>query len=111
MQNFQLYLRWYPSSARLSDGSQIIFGGALAGGFNDYNDNPTVSTTCQIYTQDISPDSVNVAFDQLEFFPPKGNGQPINSQFLLDAMPSNLFPHVREICARVLHVKTDTWRK
>jgi hypothetical protein len=35
--------RWYPSSARISDGSQIIFGGALAGDFNDYNDNPTVS--------------------------------------------------------------------
>ena len=45
MLNSQLYRRWYPSSARISDGSQIIFGGALAGGFNDIpdNDNPTVS--------------------------------------------------------------------
>jgi hypothetical protein len=42
--NFSSYQRWYPSSARISDGSQIIFGGALAGGFNNIpsHDNPTV---------------------------------------------------------------------
>src|ERR1700729_4361896 len=44
-----------------------------------------------------------VTSGQLEFFPPKGSGQPINSQFLLDAMPSNLFPHVRATCAHLLH--------
>lgn len=63
--------RWYPSSTRLSDGSQIIFGGARLANFNDYNDNPT-----------------------LEFFPPKGTGHPIHSPFLKDALPSNLFPHI-----------------
>jgi hypothetical protein len=44
--NFVTLLRWYPSSARISDGSQIIFGGALAGGFNNdpSGDNPTVSS-------------------------------------------------------------------
>jgi hypothetical protein len=65
--------RWYPSSARISDGSQIIFGGMLVGGFND------------------EPDSDNPT---LEFFPAKGDGTPIHSNFLEDAMPSNLFPHV-----------------
>ena len=45
--------RWYPSSARISDGSQIIFGGALSGDFNDYNDNPTVSNRLYIYGSNI----------------------------------------------------------
>jgi len=65
--------RWYPSSARISDGSQIIFGGMTLAGFNNRAsiDNPTI-----------------------EFFPPKGNGLPIYSNFLHDALPSNLFPHM-----------------
>ena len=44
------YCRWYPSSARLSDGSQIIFGGMIAGGFNNKpsTDNPTVSRVLNI---------------------------------------------------------------
>jgi hypothetical protein len=65
--------RWYPSSARISDGSQIVIGGAISGGFiNDASDdNPTI-----------------------EFFPPKGDGTPIHLNFLHDALPSNLFPHV-----------------
>ncbi|KIM76040.1 glyoxal oxidase [Piloderma croceum F 1598] len=85
--NFPSYRRWYPSSARISDGSQIIFGGALAGGFNDIPsfDNPT-----------------------LEFFPPKGNGQPITSQFLKDAMPSNLFPHMFTLPDNRIFVAANT---
>jgi hypothetical protein len=88
---FTPYSRWYPSSARLSDGSQIIFGGALAADFNDYNDNPTVSGR---YGQRAFSAGLN-SFNQLEYYPPKGNGHPIHSQFLMDALPSNLFPHVR----------------
>jgi hypothetical protein len=47
-------------------------------------------------TDDLGPLTNCVTHDQLEFFPPKGNGQPITSQFIQDAMPSNLFPHVRK---------------
>jgi hypothetical protein len=63
--------RWYPSSTRLTDGSIIIMGGMLAGGFNNKlsTDNPTY-----------------------EFFPPKFNGQAIYSKFLHDALNTNLFP-------------------
>lgn len=35
--------RWYPSTTRLTDGSLLILGGMLAGGFNNVasTDNPT----------------------------------------------------------------------
>lgn len=48
--------RWYPSSARLSDGSQIVIGGATSGDFNDDDsrDNPTVS-----YILNAAQDSAN----------------------------------------------------
>ncbi|BGO88893.1 hypothetical protein NBRC10512_000525 [Rhodotorula toruloides] len=48
--------RWYPSTVRLTDGSEAT-------------DNPT-----------------------FEFFPPKGDGLPIYSNFLHTALNSNLFP-------------------
>ena len=46
---------------------------------------------------------VLIALNQLEFFPPKGDGQPIHSQFLQDALPSNLFPHVNQIHTLMVH--------
>lgn len=51
--------------------SILIFGEGDQGGFNNQpaTDNPT-----------------------FEFYPPKGNGLPIHSQFLNDALNSNLFP-------------------
>ena len=63
--------RWYPSSVRLTDGSLMIAGGMIQGGYNnmDATDNPT-----------------------FEFFPPRGDGLPIYSSFLHDALNSNLFP-------------------
>ncbi|TKA53154.1 hypothetical protein B0A53_04010 [Rhodotorula sp. CCFEE 5036] len=63
--------RWYPSTVRLVDGSLLIAGGMIAGGYNNApsTDNPT-----------------------MEFFPPKGNGLPFYSSFLHDALNSNLFP-------------------
>ncbi|GAA6047733.1 hypothetical protein JCM3770_001750 [Rhodotorula araucariae] len=63
--------RWYPSTVRLDDGSIMIAGGMVAGGYNNQlaTDNPT-----------------------LEFFPPKGDGLPLYSSFLHDALNSNLFP-------------------
>lgn len=71
----------------------------IIGGFNNRKntDNPTVSRVSDIYQTKHVPD-----FVQLEFFPPKGNGQPIHSQFLRDALPSNLFPHVSSIFSHLV---------
>ncbi|KAG8685122.1 hypothetical protein FRC08_013288, partial [Ceratobasidium sp. 394] len=69
--------RWYPSGARLPDGSLLIIGGAFGGGWtnNAQLNNPTY-----------------------EFYPPKNingfNGLQIPSPFLVDTLPHNLFPHV-----------------
>ncbi|KAF9513126.1 copper radical oxidase [Hydnum rufescens UP504] len=67
--------RWYNTVTRLDDGSVMIIGGSLKGGWmnNKTTNNPTI-----------------------EFFPPKNihgqNGLPIASQFLADTLNSNLFP-------------------
>lgn len=63
--------RWYPSTTRLEDGSVIIFGGMTEEGFNNKPklNNPTI-----------------------EFWPPKFDGKAVNSQFLIDALNTNLFP-------------------
>lgn len=65
--------RWYPSTVRLQDGSVMIIGGDTYGALFSIasRNNPT-----------------------LEFFPPKGNGQAIQSKFFSDALPQPLFPHV-----------------
>ena len=67
--------RWYNTVMRLDDGSAMIIGGSLRGGWmnNATTNNPT-----------------------FEFYPPKNihgfNGLPIPSQFLADTLNSNLFP-------------------
>ncbi|KAJ7057175.1 glyoxal oxidase N-terminus-domain-containing protein [Mycena amicta] len=69
--------RWYPTSARLPDGSAIILGGMLYSGWSNSEDtnNPTY-----------------------EFYPVKNvsgsNGLPVQSQFFVDTLPHNTFPHV-----------------
>ncbi|KAJ7607955.1 glyoxal oxidase N-terminus-domain-containing protein [Roridomyces roridus] len=69
--------RWYPSSVRIQDGSIIIFGGYVNGGFinNAGMNNPSY-----------------------EFFPPKNingfNGLKIPSQFLKDTLNGNHFPNL-----------------
>jgi hypothetical protein len=62
--------RWYPMVEALEDGSLIIIGGDQNGGYVNTvaQDNPTY-----------------------EFFPPKGDGQAINLQFLSDTLPINLY--------------------
>ncbi|KAF9568286.1 copper radical oxidase [Agrocybe pediades] len=69
--------RWYPSSVRIEDGSVLIFGGSIVGGFiNDASvNNPTY-----------------------EFYPPKNihgfNGLQIPSKFLVDTLNGNHFPNM-----------------
>lgn len=63
--------RWYPTVVRISDGSAMMIGGAIAGGWinNASTNNPTY-----------------------EFFPPKGDGTPVQSAFLQNTLHANLFP-------------------
>lgn len=67
--------RWYPSSIRIEDGSIIIYGGSVGGGYINSNsiNNPTY-----------------------EFFPSKNinghNGVQIPSQFLGNTLNGNHFP-------------------
>lgn len=67
--------RWYNTVLRISDGSAMIIGGSIKGGWmnNATTNNPTI-----------------------EFFPPKNihgrNGLPIPLKFLADTLNSNLFP-------------------
>ncbi|KAI0372957.1 copper radical oxidase [Pilatotrama ljubarskyi] len=67
--------RWYNTVLRIADGSAMIIGGSLKGGWinNGTTNNPTV-----------------------EYFPPKdihgSNGLPIHLPFLVDTLNSNLFP-------------------
>ncbi|TBU33724.1 copper radical oxidase [Dichomitus squalens] len=62
--------RWYPTLETLDDGSAIVLGGCLWGGYvNDASqDNPT-----------------------WEIFPPTGDG-PIHSDILANTLPANLYP-------------------
>ncbi|KAI0664680.1 copper radical oxidase [Cubamyces menziesii] len=67
--------RWYNTVLRISDGSAMIIGGSLKGGWinNGTTNNPTI-----------------------EYFPAKSihgsNGLPIHLPFLVDTLNSNLFP-------------------
>ncbi|KAJ7498245.1 glyoxal oxidase N-terminus-domain-containing protein [Mycena galericulata] len=69
--------RWYPSSVRIEDGSIIIFGGSVSGGFINGagQNNPSY-----------------------EFFPPKNingfNGLKIPSPFLTTTLNGNQFPNL-----------------
>ncbi|KAK4703171.1 hypothetical protein P7C70_g3046, partial [Phenoliferia sp. Uapishka_3] len=63
--------RWYPTLETIEDGSVMIIGGELWGGFvNSVSQMQSVPT--------------------YEFWPTKG--APINSTFLLDTQPANLYP-------------------
>jgi hypothetical protein len=61
--------RWYPTTETLGDGTIVIIGGDINGGYvnTPYQDNPTY-----------------------EFFPPREEGA-INLQFLTDTLPLNLY--------------------
>lgn len=61
--------RWYPTLETLEDGSAIILGGCLWGGYVN------------------SPNQDNPTF---EYWPPKG--EPTMLNILADSMPVNLFP-------------------
>ncbi|KAL8283502.1 hypothetical protein RQP46_005605 [Phenoliferia psychrophenolica] len=63
--------RWYPTLETLEDGSVIVIGGEMYGGFvNSVNQRQSVPT--------------------YEFWPTKGAS--INSSFLADTQPANLYP-------------------
>ncbi|QRW03063.1 glyoxal oxidase [Ceratobasidium sp. AG-Ba] len=82
--------RWYPSSARLHDGSVIIIGGQVTAGWtNDASvNNPTY-----------------------EFFPAKNingyNGLQIPSQFFKETLPHNTFPHLYALPSKKLFVAAN----
>ncbi|KAL5633213.1 hypothetical protein ACGC1H_003644 [Rhizoctonia solani] len=82
--------RWYPSSARLHDGSVIILGGQVTAGWTNGEsvNNPTY-----------------------EFFPAKNingyNGLQIPSQFFKDTLPHNTFPHVYALPSKKLFVAAN----
>ncbi|KAJ7753128.1 glyoxal oxidase N-terminus-domain-containing protein [Mycena maculata] len=69
--------RWYPSSVQIEDGSIIIFGGSVSGGFIN---------------------SAGVNNPSYEFFPPKNingfDGLQIPSQFLTATLNGNQFPNL-----------------
>ncbi|KAJ7036655.1 glyoxal oxidase N-terminus-domain-containing protein [Mycena alexandri] len=94
--------RWYPASVRIEDGSIIIFGGSVSGGFIN---------------------SAGANNPSYEFFPPKNingfNGLKIPSQFLTDTLNGNQFPNLVTLpdgtlfvsanqAAMILNWKTNT---
>ncbi|QRW03532.1 glyoxal oxidase [Ceratobasidium sp. AG-Ba] len=82
--------RWYPSSVRLSDGSVLVFGGAHGG---DWTNNPSLNNPTY------------------EYYPAKNiagrNGLPISSQFLVDSLPHNMFPHIMLLPSNSLFVAAN----
>ncbi|KAJ7840231.1 glyoxal oxidase N-terminus-domain-containing protein [Mycena leptocephala] len=94
--------RWYPSSVRIEDGSIIIFGGSVSGGFIN---------------------SAGMNNPSYEFYPPKNingfNGLKIPSTFLTDTLNGNHFPNLVTLpdgtlfvsanqAAMILNWKTNT---
>ncbi|KAE9399120.1 hypothetical protein BT96DRAFT_920339 [Gymnopus androsaceus JB14] len=75
--------RWYPSSARISDGSMIIIGGSMIGGFANSAsiNNPTLRVLPSKEYQR------NLGF----------NGLQIPMQFLQDTLNANHFPIVKQL--------------
>ncbi|KAJ7310945.1 glyoxal oxidase N-terminus-domain-containing protein [Mycena albidolilacea] len=83
--------RWYPSSVRIEDGSIIIFGGSVAGGFIN---------------------SAGINNPSYEFYPPKNingfNGLKIPSKFLTDTLNGNHFPNLVTLPDGTLFVSANT---
>ncbi|KAB5591986.1 fungistatic metabolite [Ceratobasidium theobromae] len=83
-------LRWYPTSVRLHDGSAIIVGGMITSSFTN------------------SPQVNNPSY---EFFPPKNingyNGTKIPSQFFLDTLPHNTYPHLFALPSKKIFVAAN----
>ncbi|KAJ6580692.1 glyoxal oxidase N-terminus-domain-containing protein [Mycena capillaripes] len=83
--------RWYPSSVRIEDGSIIIFGGSVSGGFIN---------------------AAGMNNPSYEFFPPKNingfNGLKIPSKFLTDTLNGNHFPNLVTLPDGTLFVSANT---
>ncbi|CAE6482201.1 unnamed protein product [Rhizoctonia solani] len=82
--------RWYPTSARLHDGSVVIIGGMTIADWTN---------------------SASVNNPSYEFFPPKNingyNGLQIPSQFFKDTLPHNTYPHVYALPNKKLFVAAN----
>ncbi|CAE6440782.1 unnamed protein product [Rhizoctonia solani] len=82
--------RWYPTSARLHDGSIVVIGGMVLA---DWTNSAAVNNPTY------------------EFFPPKNingyNGLQIPSQFFKDTLPHNTYPHVYALPNKKLFVAAN----
>ncbi|KAF8594625.1 hypothetical protein BDV93DRAFT_458595, partial [Ceratobasidium sp. AG-I] len=82
--------RWYPTSARLPDGSAIIIGGQTK---SDWTNSASLNNPTY------------------EFFPAKNingyNGLQIPSQFLKDTLPHNTYPHVYTLPTKKIFVAAN----
>ncbi|KAF4582450.1 hypothetical protein EYR38_002574 [Pleurotus pulmonarius] len=89
--------RWYAASARLEDGSMMIFGGSMANAFinNATINNPTFEffPPKNINGLHLSPSSKPL----LMLLHPGFNGLQIPTKFMVDTMKGNHFPNVHTL--------------
>ncbi|KAK0445196.1 glyoxal oxidase N-terminus-domain-containing protein [Armillaria borealis] len=78
--------RWYPSSIRIEDGSIIVYGGSVGGGY--INSNSINNPTYEFFP----PKNINGKPSIVELTSLRHNGVQIPSQFLRNTLNGNHFP-------------------